>query len=728
MVASIINCANPEEADVVLIGVNYDVTSSFSKGADKGPWAIVDCLHTQIEFFERHTKTSPAENLKIAYHDIGDTNNLSPEEMVEYVRSIHEHYFSLGKFVIVLGGEHSVTNGPVQSLARQGLAESVTVVQIDAHFDLRDTDADFNDTPYGKYSHACVMRRTFENGFDTVHIGIRVYSQDEYDFARENNLKVFEWGKNRQPSFREIINSIKTDKVYLTLDVDGINPVYMPATGTPVQGGLDWEYLYGLLEELFKTKEVVGADIVEVAPRVGDTLTEYGAAQICYSLIAYKTRKNMKQEAVIDEPRPEGRESEAEFELSDSDNFSEELMAEENFYEEINQNELQGKPVIGHSVDKLDSLREIFENALPAFGGAYLRRVYTILREAVLNNVPLVVTVAGPITVSDQHRAWLIPLLETGWVAYLTVTDAICYHDGHDALYKAEAGNRSIKEVDIFGDDGAYREAGIIRVADTGFKEKVLFDQDRMISAILQRPEFQKRMTTTERNYLLGKYYEAQEKEVGVRSGLLSTCSRLGIPVFVGAPADGSAFLNSVKLWALNRVSNRPYWFDYDLHADVFESCAYHYWGLFNSESKALGVLILGGGVPKNYSLQPEPTLSQIFLLDGIRGYDYDVQIVSSPVTDGSLSSCFPSEAVSWGKINPETYRQQTESLQADYSMVMPFIVKALLDDPTLPKRNQLGLYYKRTELTDNLFDAVAENQSTIEETLSYPLKIISKS
>ena len=222
----------------------------------------------------------------------------------------------------------------------------------------------------------------------------------------------------------------------------------------------------------------------------------------------------MKQEAVIDEPRPEGRESEAEFELSDSDNFSEELMAEENFYEEINQNELQGKPVIGHSVDKLDSLREIFENALPAFGGAYLRRVYTILREAVLNNVPLVVTVAGPITVSDQHRAWLIPLLETGWVAYLTVTDAICYHDGHDALYKAEAGNRSIKEVDIFGDDGAYREAGIIRVADTGFKEKVLFDQDRMISAILHRPEFQKRITTTERNYLLGKYYEAQEKKL----------------------------------------------------------------------------------------------------------------------------------------------------------------------------------------------------------------------
>lgn len=702
MASSIINCPNPEEADVVLLGANYDVTSSFGKGADKGPMAIIDCLHTQVEFLERHTQTSPAEEIKIAYHDLGDLNHLSPEEMVEYVRSVHEHYFSLGKFVIVLGGEHSITNGPVQALARQGLAQSVTVVQIDAHLDLRDTDADFNDAPHGQYSHACVMRRVFENGFNMVHLGIRAYSSAERDFARENNLKIFEWGQGQKHSCHDIINAIKTDKVYLTLDVDGIDPVHMPATGTPVQGGLSWDYLYGFLAELFKSKSVISADVVEVAPRAGDTLTEYGAAQLVYSLIAFKTLKKNSGDQV-------------DFYLNDVATP----------IHQKSEGGMMHSSVIAHPVDKLDSLREVFEKALPAFGGAYLRRVYTILREAILNNVPLVIAVAGPVTVSDQHRAWLIPLLETGWVAYLTVTDAICYHDGHDALYKAEAGSRSIKEVDIFGDDGVYRSAGIIRVADTGFKEEVLFDQDRMISAILQRPEFQKRMTTTERNYLLGKYYEAQEKEVGVRPGLLATCSKLGLPVFVGAAADGSAFLNSVKLWALNRVSNRPYWFDYDLHADVFESCAYHYWGLFNSESKALGALILGGGVPKNYSLQPEPTLSQIFLLNDIRGYGYDVQIVSSPVTDGSLSSCFPAEAVSWGKVNPETYRWQTESMQADYSMVMPFIVKALLDDPTLPRRKQLGLYHKRNELTKRLFDAVAENQSNIEETLNYPLKIV---
>lgn len=704
MAASIINCSDPKEADVVLLGANYDVTSSFGKGASHGPAAIVNCLNTQVEFLDRYTGLVPRDHLKIAYHDLGDLNSLAPEEMAEVVKNAYGEHLGFGRFNIILGGEHSVTNGALKAIGLRHFPSEVTVVQLDAHFDLRDTDADFNDTPWGKYSHACVMRRAAELGYNVVAVGVRAYSQEEYNFARERGVSFFEWDRGKTPPYQEILNAIATDKVYLTIDADGFDPMHLPATGTPVQGGLEWNYGLGLIGEIFKHKKVIGADMVEVSPKAGESLTEYGAAQICHSLIAGRL-----------------------MEIGKSKNMNNPEQQNESYKVGPRKEDGMGASVIGRSVDECDSLKDIFENALPAFGGAYLKRVYGILRAAILNNVPLVVSVAGPVTVSDQHRAWLIPLLETGWVAYLTTTDAVCYHDGHDALYKSASGDRPIKEVDIFGDDGAYREAGVIRVADTGFKEQVLFDQDRMISAILQRPEFQKRMTTTERNHLLGWHYRNQEKETGVRPGLLSTCSRLGVPVFVGAAADGSAFLNSVKLWALNRVSNRPYWFDYDLHADVFESCAYHYWGLFDSEAKTLGALILGGGVPKNYSLQPEPTLSQIFLLSDIRGYDYDVQIVSSPVTDGSLSSCWPAEAVSWGKINPATYRQQTESMQADYSMVMPFIVKALLDDPTLPRRPQLGLYHRRQELVNRLFDAVAQNQTAIEETLNYPLKIVSQ-
>ena len=374
------------------------------------------------------------------------------------------------------------------------------------------------------------------------------------------------------------------------------------------------------------------------------------------------------------------------------------------------QRRLMGPPVTAKPVDECETLHEIFMNCLPAFGGAYLRRVYTIVHQAIRQNIPLVIAIAGPVTVSDQHRGWLIPLIKRGWVAYLTVTDAICYHDGHDSLEKFK--ERPIREVDMWGDDAEHLKAGIIRVTNTGFDDELLFKQDPMVSAVQQRPEVQHKMTTTERNYLLGKYYAKQEETFGVRSGLLSTCAEYGVPIFVGAPADGSIFLNSVKIWALQQLGEKrflSYAFEYDLHKDVFESCAYHYWGLFDSAPKALAILILGGGVPKNYALQPEPTLSQIFLLPNIRGYDYDAQIVSAPVTDGSLSSAPPAEAVSWGKINPETYKEATESMQGDYSTYMPFIAKSLCD--MLPAREQLRLYERRDELIGNLFDAIRKRK-----------------
>jgi deoxyhypusine synthase len=214
-----------------------------------------------------------------------------------------------------------------------------------------------------------------------------------------------------------------------------------------------------------------------------------------------------------------------------------------------------------------------------------------------------------------------------------------------------------------------------------GFAEQVLLDQDTYISAILQRPEFQKKMTGTEMRYLLGKYYAEQEQRVGVRPGLLAVCHKLALPVLVGAPADGSVFLNSMKLWAMRNAGLiEGYQFELDLHAEVFEACAYHRWGLFDHPVGRLATLILGGGVPKNYNLQPEPALGQVLGLPDIRGYYFDVQIVSAPVTDGSLSSCPPAEAVTWGKVDKDTYRQTTESMQGDYSTVMPFLVKALLD------------------------------------------------
>jgi deoxyhypusine synthase len=397
-------------------------------------------------------------------------------------------------------------------------------------------------------------------------------------------------------------------------------------------------------------------------------------------------------------------------------------------------------------VDECDSLDELFTHCLPAFGGAYLRRIYQILDRAVGRGCPFTLAVSGPVTVSGQHQAWLIPLLETGWVAYLSTTDAVCYHDGHRSLDAYKSG--AVHEVPIASDDAALREEGTIRVTDMAFDEGVLLDQDRFVSAMLRRPEFQRKMTGTEMRYLLGKCYAAIEERNGAAPGLLATCFRLGIPVFVGAPGDGSVFLNSMKLWAMKQAGLiDQYGFDLDLHAEVYEACAYHRWGLFDHPVHALATMILGGGVPKNYNLQPEPALGQVLGLPEVRGYQFDVQIVTAPVTDGSLSSCPPAEAVTWGKVDKDTYLQTTESMQADYSMVMPFLVKALLDNRRryegmvaaegeeavfarepkargyLRPREGYRLFEQRGTLVERLTEDVRKNREWLLESLKYPLE-----
>lgn len=386
------------------------------------------------------------------------------------------------------------------------------------------------------------------------------------------------------------------------------------------------------------------------------------------------------------------------------------------------------RPVRVKRVDECDTLDDIFRHCLPAFGGAYLRRVYSILDHAISMGCPLTVSIAGPVTVSGQHLAWLIPLLETGWVAYISTTDAVCYHDGHRSLNAHK--DDPIHEVPIFGNDARLRDEKTIRVTDMAFDEEVLLDQDKFLSACLGQPEFQKKMTGTELRYRLGAYYAAQESKNGVPHGLLATCHRMAIPVFVGAPADGSVFLNSMKLWAMQKAGlSAEYSFDLDMHAEVFEACAYHRWGLFENPVKALATLILGGGVPKNYNLQPEPALGQVLGLPNVRGYHFDVQIVTAPVTDGSLSSCPPAEAVTWGKVDKDTYMQHTESMQADYSMVMPFIVRALLERRRASKdggylRPSQGyrLYEQRDSLCERLLDDVRNNGEWLTESLQYPL------
>ena len=289
MIDSIINCNNIEEADAVLLTVGYDRTASHRKGAVDGGLAVVKCLHEDVEFFDRYTKIETGYKYKISHVDMGNLNNLYPEDMVIKVKEKYAQIYSnKNRFPIILGGEHSISIGTFQAISELDDPKQITILQIDAHPDLRNDDSNANpdQTRPSKFAHSCVMRRAYEFGFNITQVGIRSYSKEEYDFFTKNEMVVFEWGLGKVPSIKKIVDSIKTDKVYIEIDIDGIDPAYLPATGTPVQGGLEWWYTIDLLREIVKKRDVIGLGILEVSPFENDVRTEYGAAQLCYHILS----------------------------------------------------------------------------------------------------------------------------------------------------------------------------------------------------------------------------------------------------------------------------------------------------------------------------------------------------------------------------------------------------------------------------------------------------------
>lgn len=291
---SIINCKKNEDADCIILTASYDRTSSLGKGASNGGRAIIKCLKEDVEFFDRYTLTEPGYIYKIAHKDLGVSNQLLPEQMVEKVSSGYSNLMNHDKFLVLLGGDHSVSIGAFKSISKKLNPEDITIFQIDAHCDLRDDDSNANpdQSCISKYSHACVMRRAHEMGFNIIQVGVRSFAREEYEFFSQNNrISTIEWGRGKIPTAKELIDKIKTKAVYISLDVDGVDPAHMPATGTPVPGGLEWYYTVELLTKLVREKEIIGVDIVEVSPRKEYPLTQFAAAQLCYNIIGNQLLK-----------------------------------------------------------------------------------------------------------------------------------------------------------------------------------------------------------------------------------------------------------------------------------------------------------------------------------------------------------------------------------------------------------------------------------------------------
>ncbi len=297
MIDTIINEGkNIKNADVVILSASYEKTASSRKGTATGPYAILKMLNSKLELFDRKYKKEIAQHIKIAEQDLGNISPLAPHKALEKITKESAKLLDMDKFVFLLGGEHSVSLGLLTALSKKYNPKDVTVLQIDAHCDLRNDDSDYSDDPTN-LAHSCVLRRTHELGYNLVQVGIRTYAKMEYEYFTKNSktIKVFEFGNGKKvPSVAEILKSIKTKYVYITIDVDGFDPAFMPGTGTPVQGGLEWWYGVELLDKVSSTKNLIGADIVEVSPQKDSVLTEYGAAQLLYSIVANKFKNKLK--------------------------------------------------------------------------------------------------------------------------------------------------------------------------------------------------------------------------------------------------------------------------------------------------------------------------------------------------------------------------------------------------------------------------------------------------
>jgi agmatinase len=262
-----------EEADVVILPVPYDATASYLKGTSKGPAAILDASD-QLEEYDVELGFSICDRLSICTLKDLPVSGKSPEEMVKAVEEVVAAITKQGKKPVVLGGEHSLTAGAVAGLNDP----SVSVLQIDAHADMRD---DYQGT---KHSHACVMRRVRGITGNVVQAGIRSMSKEEADYIKKNGLEksIF----HGRPDIDGILSQLG-DKVYVTIDVDAFDPSVMPGTGTPEPGGLLWDDVLSLIRAVSKEKEVVGFDITEVLPVPPLHITEFTAAKLAYKMMGY---------------------------------------------------------------------------------------------------------------------------------------------------------------------------------------------------------------------------------------------------------------------------------------------------------------------------------------------------------------------------------------------------------------------------------------------------------
>lgn len=276
--------ATYDKAQVVILPIPYEATTTYRQGCENGPAAILEASQ-QVEYYDDELDREVWPVGVYTHPAIASTQNGQPvtaQIMLQETQETVQRLVQDGKFVIALGGEHSITAGVVAAYQQANLSE-FTVVQIDAHGDLR------HEYEGSIHNHACVMRRIIDLALPTVQIGIRSLCQEEADLIKAKQLTVVRAQEiATHPEWIErTLASISTQRVFLTIDLDGIDPGFLPGVGTPEPGGLSWFGLLGFLRRLFESYQVIGCDVMELAPVSDSVVSEFTAAKLVYKLIGY---------------------------------------------------------------------------------------------------------------------------------------------------------------------------------------------------------------------------------------------------------------------------------------------------------------------------------------------------------------------------------------------------------------------------------------------------------
>ncbi|PTX93583.1 deoxyhypusine synthase [Spartobacteria bacterium LR76] len=346
--------------------------------------------------------------------------------------------------------------------------------------------------------------------------------------------------------------------------------------------------------------------------------------------------------------------------------------------------QLEGKfpRLLPDAVRKGIGAADLIDTAFKAYNGGRLAEACRLFTSRMIANEGTVgLSLTGALTPAGLGKSCLIPLLEAGFVDWIISTGANLYHDLHFGLgMDLFAGSPFLNDVDL-------RHKGVIRIYDVLFDYDVLLDTDAFVRQVIQGPEFQKTMGTDEFHYLLGKYVYAREQKLGIKGhSLLSAAYRLGVPIFTSSPGDSSIGMNVAAM------SLRDSLLAFDVNRDVNQTASIVYNAKRSGQTSS--VFILGGGSPKNFMLQTEPQIQEVMGIEE-RGHDYFLQCTDARPDTGGLSGATPAEAVSWGKVDPDSL-PDCVVCYADSTITLPLITAYALS--RAPKRKPKRLYDRRDE------------------------------